>query len=201
MNVGSEPWTEKTGMLSIWILGMFNPSPQTTIMIPYKKGPESQLGRIVTDDYFGAISSDRLKIEEGVIYFKADGQSRGKIGVSPRRATPFMGSYDEENGVLTIVQYSLPEGETRYVNSLWKLQDDPFYGDAANSYNDGLLADGSQLGPFYELESSSPAAALDFKERIVHIHRTFHFLGDQHQMSAISEKILGVHLEQISSAF
>jgi len=200
-NTGSEPWTEKTGMLSIWILGMFNPSPQTTVVIPYKKGSESQLGKIVTDDYFGAISPDRLKIDDGVIYFKADGRSRGKIGVSPRRAAPFLGSYDEENGVLTIVQYTLPEGVTRYVNSLWKLQDDPFSGDAANSYNDGPLDDGSQLGPFYELESSSPAAALDVKEAVVHVHRTFHFIGNQTQLSALSEKILGVNLEQITSAF
>ena len=56
------------------------------------------------------------------------------------------------------MNYSLPAGEREYVNSLWEIQDEPFRGDVVNSYNDGKLEDGTQLGPFYELESSSPAA-------------------------------------------
>jgi hypothetical protein len=200
-NTGFNSWTEETGLLSIWILGMFNPSPQTTVVVPFQEGSESRLGKIVTDDYFGAVSPDRLKAGKGVLYFKADGQSRGKIGVSPRRAKPYMGSYDEKNGVLTIVHYTLPEGAIRYVNSLWKFQDDPFSGDAANSYNDGPLADGSQLGPFYELESSSPAAELAPGASMTHIHQTFHFIGDDVQLSTIALTLLGVTLDQISSAF
>ncbi|MFC1501795.1 DUF6786 family protein [bacterium] len=200
-NTGSNSWTEKTGMLSIWILGMFNPSPKTTVVVPYKEGPESRLGKIVTDDYFGAISPERLKIQEGILYFKADGESRGKIGVSPGRAKPVMGSYDEENKVLTIVEYTLPPNVTRYVNSLWKFQKNPFAGDAANSYNDGPLDDGSQLGPFYELESSSPAAALAPGEVMRHTHRTFHFTGDRNQLNMIAKNLLGVGLDEIASAF
>jgi len=200
-NTGSNSWTEKTGMLSIWILGMFNPSPKTTVVVPYKEGPEDRLGTIVTDDYFGSISPERLKIQEGILYFKADGESRGKIGVSPSRAKPVMGSYDEENKVLTIVEYTLPPNVTRYVNSLWKFQKNPFAGDAANSYNDGPLDDGSQLGPFYELESSSPAAALAPGEVMRHTHRTFHFTGDKNQLNMIAKELLGVGLDEIASAF
>jgi len=38
-NAGSAPWTKATGLLSIWILGMFNPSPATTIVVPIRPGP------------------------------------------------------------------------------------------------------------------------------------------------------------------
>jgi len=39
-NTGDLPWKKETGLVSVWILGMFNPSPETTIVIPYKAGPE-----------------------------------------------------------------------------------------------------------------------------------------------------------------
>ena len=43
-NAGKEAWKKDTGLLSIWILCMFNPSPETTIVVPIKAGPESQIG-------------------------------------------------------------------------------------------------------------------------------------------------------------
>ena len=89
-----------------------------------------------------------------------------------------LGSYDADNKVLTIVQFNQPAGVTDYVNSLWKLQDNPYGGDAANSYNDGPPAPGAKpLGPFYELESSSPAAALAPGKSLTHVHRTIHLTG------------------------
>ena len=36
-NAGQEAWKKETGLLSIWILGMFNPSPSTTIVVPIKQ--------------------------------------------------------------------------------------------------------------------------------------------------------------------
>ena len=49
------------------------------------------------------------------------------------------------------------ETDAAYLNQEWNLDGDPFIGDAVNAYNDGPLEDGSQMGPFYELESVSPA--------------------------------------------
>ncbi|NIY45616.1 MAG: hypothetical protein GWN22_18560, partial [Gemmatimonadetes bacterium] len=87
----------------------------------------------------------------------------------PYRATPVCGSYDAAARLLTIVQYNQPAGATDYVNSMWELQDEPFGGDVVNSYNDGPPEPGAEpLGPFYELETSSPAAALAPGESITH---------------------------------
>ncbi|MEN6577299.1 MAG: DUF6786 family protein [Phycisphaerales bacterium] len=201
VNTGSQPWTKETGLLSIWILGMFNPSPETTIAIPFKAGAESELGPIVNDAYFGKVPEDRLVIKDGVLFFSADGQYRSKIGLSPQRAMKVAGSYDAANHVLTVVQYDKPEGAADYVNSMWELQEHPFKGDVVNSYNDGPASPGAKpMGPFYELETSSPAAALTPGASIVHTHRTFHFVGEESQLDAIAKTTLGVGIAEIKSA-
>jgi hypothetical protein len=200
-NSGSSAWTRETGMPSLWILDMFSPSPGVTVVMPFRKGPESALGKIVTDDYFGKIPADRLIIGDSLIFFKADGKFRSKLGISPRRALPLAASYDAANNSLTVVSFSLHEGVVGYVNSLWEIQDDPFSGDAVNSYNDGPLADGSQMGPFYELESSSPAASLASGESLVHIHSVFHFQGGEDHLSNITKKLFGVTVGEIKGVF
>ncbi|MDH4089544.1 MAG: hypothetical protein OEV74_17940 [Cyclobacteriaceae bacterium] len=196
-NKGKQAWNKETGMLSIWILSMMNASDQTTVAIPFKQGDQSVLGKVVTDDYFGKVPSDRLAVRNGVILFKADGKHRSKIGISPLRALRLVTSYDAVNTVLTIAEFTLPEGETDYVNSLWELQQDPFNGDAINAYNDGPV-NGIQMGDLYEIESSSPAAALSSEESLTHYHRTIHLKGSKEGLDKIALKLLGIHLDEIS---
>ncbi len=201
INKGDKAWTKETGLLSIWMLGMFNPSPSVVIVIPVKPGDDKIAGPKVNDNYFGKISADRLKVEDNHIFFKADGKKRGKIGIPPLRATGIMGSYDSYNKILTLLICRLPEGKTEYVNSSWEIQEKPFSGDALNSYNDGPLEDGSQMGPFYELETSSPAAALKPGDSLSHIQYTLHLTGDPARLDRVSRKLLGVSLEEISNVF
>jgi hypothetical protein len=201
-NSGRTPWTKEAGLLSIWILGMFNASPETAIVVPIESGNEAELGRKVTSDYFGTIPADRLVVKDNVVFFKADANYRSKIGINPQRSKGALGSYDAQHKVLTIVQFTQPKGVSDYVNSLWKLQDDPYAGDAANAYNDGPTAPGAkQLGQFYELESSSPAAALKPGKSLVHRHRTIHLAGPEDQLDKASRAALGVPLQCIASAF
>jgi hypothetical protein len=201
INTGKDPWQKETGLLSIWILGMFNPSPQITIVVPFVAGPDDQLGPVANDSYFGKVPAERLVVREGVLFFSGDGQYRSKIGLSPKRAKPVLGSYDAMHGVLTIVQYSKPEGVEDYVNSMWEKQDQPYRGDVVNSYNDGPPTPGAKpLGPFYELETSSPAAALAPGENIVHTHRTYHFTGSETQLDPLAKRVLGVTIAQIKAA-
>ena len=201
VNKGDREWKKETGLLSIWMLGMFNPSPAVVITIPVKPGDEKVLGPKVNDAYFGKIAADRLKIAGDHIFFKADGKSRGKIGIPPLRAEGVMGSYDSDNKILTLLICRMPEGKKDYVNSSWQIQENPFSGDALNSYNDGPLADGTQMGPFYELETSSPAAELKPGESLSHIQSTLHLTGDAKTLDKVSRKVLGVSLEELSKAF
>jgi hypothetical protein len=203
VNTGQAAWTKDSGLLSVWILGMFNPSPTTTIVAPFRAGAEAELGPIVNDAYFGKVPADRLKTDMGrnVIYFSGDGAYRSKIGLTPRRASSFIGSYDAAGRVLTLVHVTVdPSGD--YVNSMWEIQKEPFRGDAVNSYNDGPASPGAKpLGPFYELETSSPAAALAPGAKLVHKQVTMHFQGDEAALDGIARKALGVGLAEIKAAF
>ncbi len=200
-NTGDKPWVKGTGLLSIWILGMFNPSDATTIVIPFEPGPESELGHKVNDEYFGKVPADRLIVKDDVLFFSGDGKYRSKIGLSPSRAKSVAGSYDADGKVLTLVQYTKPRGATDYVNSMWELQDDPFAGDVVNSYNDGPATPGAKpMGPFYELETSSPAAALAPGQSLSHVHRTFHLQGPEAELDKIARSLLGVSLQEIKTA-
>jgi hypothetical protein len=200
-NAGSRAWSKQTGLLSIWILGMFKPSDTTTVVVPFVAGDEAALGPAVNDAYFGKVPADRLVARNGVLFFSGDGKYRSKIGLSPMRARPVLGSYDAATGALTIVQYTKPAGVTDYVNSMWQLQDKPFAGDVVNSYNDGPPGPGKKpLGPFYEMESSSPAAELAAGASIQHVHRTFHLVGPADRLDAVAKSVLGVGLDEIRTA-
>ena len=201
-NTGSEAWTQETGLLSIWILGMYNPSPETTVVIPFVKGDENELGQKVNDAYFGKVPPEYLSVKEELLFFRGDGTRRGKIGISPQRSKGIAGSYDAAGQVLNIVTYNVQDSPNGFVNSEWKLQDEPFTGDVINSYNDGSPEPGKPpLGPFYELETSSPAAALQPGQTMRHVQRTFHIKGSEKELNVLSEKLLGVGLDAIDGAF
>jgi hypothetical protein len=102
---------------------------------------------------------------------------------------------------LNIVTYNVQESPNGFVNSMWEFQEAPYSGDVINSYNDGSPEPGKPpLGPFYELETSSPAA-LAPGETLKHVQRTFHIQGSGEELNALSEQLLGVSIKDIKNAF
>ena len=199
-NVGRSQWLRTGGLLSAWTLGQFNPLPRGYVIVPFIAGEEAELGPLPNGEYFGPVPADRFRVADDHVLFRCDGRFRSKLGVSARRARNVLGSYDPDARLLTIVKFNLPEApaELPYVNSLWEIQDEPFAGDVVNSYNDGEETPGAgQLGPFYEIETSSPAAELAPEQAVTHVHRTFHLTGDFEPLNAISRAVLGVDLESI----
>ena len=202
MNTGTDAWTPETGLLSIWILGMFTPTPETTVIIPFIEGSEDTLGPVVNADYFGVVPAERLIVGDRAVFFKGDGLYRSKIGLSYARSISILGSYDARNEVLTLVQYTRPEESQPYVNSKWELQEFPYSGDVINSYNDGPPEPGvPPLGPFYELETSSPAVALIPGEWTVHLHRTIHLQGNEQDLDPVARHALGYGIDEIVAVF
>lgn len=201
-NIGTKKWSRKTGLLSLWVLGQFQASPSTTIVIPIHTGSTEKLGVPVTSDYFGKIPPERLRLESNAVFMKADADYRGKLGVNPKRTKGLLASYDAEHHILTIVQeLPAPNPLAAYVNNAWKIQNKPFSGDAVNAYNDGPQAGGERLGHFYELETLSSAQALGPGQSIEHTQRTIHIEGDEQKLNGISKSVLGVTLDEIRNAF
>ncbi|HLY72188.1 MAG TPA: DUF6786 family protein [Puia sp.] len=192
-----DDWKRETGLPSIWLLSMMTPSNETGVYIPFEKNKNSRL--YITDNYFGVVPADRLVIKDSVLFLKCDGKYRSKIGLSPAIAKPFAASFDFKRNILSILHFEIDK-RAAYVNSKWEMQKEPFKGDVINSYNDGPLADGSQLGPFYEIESSSPAKELRKGESLVHRQMICHFEGDYRSLNTISKKLLGIDLDEIKSS-
>jgi hypothetical protein len=201
-NAGSTEWKPESGLISVWILGMFNPSTDTTVVLPFAPGPESTRGPIVNDAYFGKVPADRLVTTASAVFFRGDGQYRSKVGLSPSRALQTAASYDASGHVLTLVQYTRPSDATRYVNSMWEIQREPYKGDVINSYNDGPPSPGAApLGPFFELETSSPALSLSPAQRHTHVHRTFHFVGPEAELDRLARATVKVGLDELKNVF
>jgi hypothetical protein len=199
-NKGDREWTSVTGLPCIWILDMFKPSTATIIVVPFHHSAGEDFAKITTSNYFGEISSDRLKHTDSLLFFKADGRSRGKLGIVANKSKHIAGSYDADNKVLTIIIFDV-EGHAKYLNQEWNITKPSFSGDAVNAYNDGPLADGTQMGPFYEIESVSPAAFLKPNESLLHRHSVFHFSGNEKALDEIAVKLLGTSLENITKTF
>ena len=193
-NTGARAWQRETGLVSIWILGMFAPSADARIVVPYRHDAPAG-SPIVNDRYFGKIPAERLRVrdDDACVVLTADGHYRSKIGLSPARTTGTLASYSASAKLLTLVTIAPPDPSKPYVDNMWENQASPFGGDAVNAYNDGPTEPGKpSLGGFYELESSSPAAALAPGESLVHVHQTTHVVVDDAVKAALDAGALPV---------
>ena len=197
VNKGTFEWTDSTGMPCLWILNLLPPSARTTVIIPFKK---DSVARPANTSYFGDIPANRLKYRDSTLFYKADGMLRSKLSIPARLAKNRAGSYDAGKKMLTITIFDVNPG-AKYLNQEWDTKKPPFVGDAVNAYNDGPLEDGRQLGPFYVLESVSPAAFLAPGQSLTHTHSVFHFSGSEKDLDPICRQTLGVSLEQVKSIF
>ncbi len=182
---------KETGLVSIWTLGQFQPGPNNVIVLPHHVGAESGLGPVVTTRYFGEIPPDRLRDLGNALLFRGDAQYRSKIGLSPQRSKGVAGAMNFDSEVLTLVTsaMALSGDKDVYLNNLWDLpQQEPFMGDAINSYNDGPTAPGeASLGGFFELETLSTARELDADQPVGYRNWTFHVKADLITLDRISK--------------
>jgi len=199
-NRGDSAWTKDRGLVSIWLLGMFKHGPGVTVVVPVKAGP----GNAVNSDYFGPLTAERLRVTDQAVFFKCDGAYRSKIGVPPARSTGRVGSYDPQRKTLTILHCEIPPDAAAlpYVRSQWMDHRAPYAGDLINAYNDGAPAPGeAPLGPFHEVETSSPALPLQPGAAITHVQETIHLQGDPKLLDPIARAALGVPLAEITKPF
>lgn len=193
-NTGEKAWVQSTGLFSIWSLGVFAPS--ATVVVPLAKPLES------FTPYFDNTSPERQKITPTAAFYLADAKQMDKVGIPPSHTTPFIGSYDAKQNMLTLIHFNISsDAKNGYVNAVWDWDAPPYEGEIINIFNDGPQADGKPFGPFYEMETSSKALDLAPQESARHFHNTYHFIGDKAALNKISKPVLGVTIEDIESAF
>ena len=55
--------------------------------------------------------------------------------------------------------------------------------------------------PFYELESSSPAAELQPSESLNHVQKIMHFQGDESELGEIVQELFGLNIKELATTF
>ena len=205
-NIGARSWDPESGLIGIWILGMFAASDEAVVIAPFHAGDDKDLGPAFNDEYFGKVSvdtPDRLKVVDNAVLFKGDARKVGKFGLSQKRTKGVAGSFDFGKNLLTVVEFTLPETPERYGNSTWvNPQPDPYGGDAFQSYNNGDDTKPGEVAgdDFYELESASPVRALKSGESIDHRHATHQFQGSREAMAVLAKSLLGVDLQKVQES-
>jgi len=192
-NIGTQDWSKETGLLSVWDLGCYHPTPNTTVIIPTKGAMKE------ATVYFSELDSTRINIKNNVLFYKADGAYLNKIGVLPAHTLPFFGSYSPELNLLTIVKFTF-DGNTSYVNSHPINTENEYRGDVTNVFNDGIIGDVGPFGPFYELETSSEAQELKIGATIKHSQQVYHVEGTKENLDVIVKSIFGISIKEVTNA-
>ena len=183
---------------------MFKPTPETTIVVPFVPGDAGKLGPIANTEYFGKIPDTRI-VRRIHAFFQRRWQGARQArhpaetlqGHRRKLADGFINPHPGANRA----RWPSRKRDWPYVDSQWKEDVDPFGGDVINAYNDGPPEPGAKpLGPFYELETSSPALFLKPGESHTHTQTTIHLTGPRESLDAIAKHNLGVGLETIEKA-
>lgn len=199
-NLNDYAWSPETGTLCLWVMDMLPPSREAVTIIPYRAEGSIEQSEVVNTTYFGGTPPDRYHVGEEVILMRTDGEYRSKMGLRPPFSVGMAGNYDPLQRRLTVVRFD-SDPSACYLTQEWDPQADPLVGEVFHAYNDGPLEDGTVMGPFLELESSSPAALLPPRQTLSHTHEVFHFVGDQDDLSTLSCSLLGISLEDMMSHF
>ena len=91
-NLDQEPILKETGLVAVWSAGMFKGSDESTVIIPLNLNAESE----TIYKYMGKLERDRLQIKSDILFFKADGLYRSKIGIPPNIAPAIYGCYAKD---------------------------------------------------------------------------------------------------------
>ncbi|MDV7188228.1 DUF6786 family protein [Lutibacter sp. TH_r2] len=188
-NIGKTQWSKEQGLLSIWDLGCQNTSPNTVVIIPTRNNLKT------VTNYFTPLEKDRIKIQNNVVFYKADALYMNKIGILPENCMDMYGSYSPELNLLTVVKFNF-ENEEMYVNSE-KFQSNPYKGDVINIFNGEVNEELDRNWPFYELEFSSSAKELKPNQIMYHNQTIYHFEGALEYLNDISIKVFGVNIDEI----
>ena len=184
--------------VTIWILGTFHGTENTTAIIPVQ---DKKLSTYPIKKYLNSFDNTRLKQRNNVVFFKVDGRYRSKIGISSQASSNIMATYHPEFNRLTVVKFSISNAQ-QYPIAVESDVPLNSVGDITNIYNHGGIKSNNSATPFFfELESAAAMKPLKHNESIRHQHDTFHFFGKPSQLSLLTQQLLALDIDDINAVF
>ena len=191
-NAGTKAWTKDGGLVSIWILGMFKPSPDDDgRRSRSSRDRKRSAGRSSTTPTsarcppIGSRSSDGRRSSSA-----ATASSAARSASRPRARATCSAATTRGAAAHASCSTTGPPGAPRLRQLHVGAQKEPYGGDVVNSYNDGPPGAGQAAArrPSTSSRPRSPAAALAPGESLDHVHRTFHFVGEPAALDADREE-------------
>jgi len=157
VNLGHQ-WNKDYGFAVPWILNMLKADPKAWIVAPVEKGT---LDRVIDYHMSGEnndqpVSSDRFIQRGNYCLLKADGQSRGKLGLPPEITKGYIAAINLTEGTLFLMRVPYSQSKrTKYLDNTWWTKE--LYGGCPiDFYNDS-----GEMGNFYEVEAVAPVKRVE----------------------------------------
>jgi hypothetical protein len=188
-NEGSAVIGEDLHQLDLWALCQMKAAG--TCIIPIQQNVSLPSYRDFGPNNFETIPPDRIHVAADYISWKFDGQKRGKLGIHPKIARPYIAYLrtSVEPPILLIKQFDVDPNAT-YTDSPWDREHD--YGDAIQSYNDG-----GDMGGFSEIESHGPAHPIKQGEELHHTIQLSIYQGSLEDLKKIGRHIMGIDMDKV----
>lgn len=194
VNRGTDPWTRESGTIALRDIGQFPLSPHAAIIAPLDGEAPGAPARLMYPDSAPPPEDMVIDHARNVALIRADHATSCQLGFGRERSLDRLGSIDFDRRLLTVVLFHKPATPTPYVNGAYRtVQADPFDGHVSAIGTFPVAGDEG----YYELESASPAALLAPSASITHRHRVMLFQGPLPSLSRVSEKLLGITLEEV----
>ncbi|MGL6195974.1 MAG: DUF6786 family protein [Thermoguttaceae bacterium] len=191
VNIG-EPLTRDGGLVSVKIRNMFNASPYSVLLVPFRRGDEDMFGPPINADFFGATSRQRLQILPSVAVLKLEGLLHANLSVSNQRVVSRCAAIDFRSGLFTIISFNLPDVPalckyTDAENVMTAYKHEPTPSDTETSFS----------SPYYGFDTCTPAKELRHGESVTHSQLTTHIYADNKTLEYLVQTIFHVDVNKV----
>jgi hypothetical protein len=202
-NAGERRLTRDTTPLGLWTLGIYQSGPHTVVLLPYRQGPEAELGPPVSTEYLrsflvqGSLPAGQWATEDGCVVIRADGKAQSKLEMRRRRALGRLASLDLDTLSIDIVDFPIYPERPYPASCFLPYEGDPLDGGVLSSYmNEG--EPGSVERPaIHELEVCSPLLELAPGEQFCHTSRVYQLQGNEAAIDQICQRFFNTSLKEL----
>jgi hypothetical protein len=204
-NAGGERLNRDATPLGLWTLGIYNSGPHTVVLLPYRQGPEVQLGPPVSTEYLrcflphGRMPAGQWATRDGCVIVKADGRVQSKLEMLRRRALGRLASLDLDALSIDIVDFPIYPERPYPASYFLPYRGDPLDGGVLSSYMNEGEPGHADKPAIHELEVCSPLLELAPGEQFCHTSRVYQVQGDEAAIDQICRRHFSTSLQQLKA--
>jgi hypothetical protein len=202
-NAGPKNLSRDETPLGLWTLGIYNSGPHTVVLLPYREGPEAELGPPVSTDYLpsfllhGSLPPGQWTAKNGCVVIRANGKAQSKLEMRRRRALGRLASLDLDTLSIDIVDFPIYPEQPYPASYFLPYDGDPLDGGVLSSYMNEGQPGNAEKPAIHELEVCSPLAELAPGQQSCHTSRVYQLQGDEAAIDQICRRFFNTRLKEL----